>query len=340
MDQFIHTPSRLRPAISTPSAISQSRLTAPNPDNNHHISQSTPSQLNHQEVSAGSNNSNCATISPPTSSFLTLEQQIIPSQATWQEQQQPNSMDSTPNSNVNHGPAFEWMVRNLQKADALIQSKDAEINRFEGNEAYFKQELIFWDQKHKDHEQNSGKLRGEQNQTIAENNVELIQQNEELVNNVEQQKHLELELESQNAKLLSLRQDIVGLREQVKPKQRLTQQQNSEHNENIKNLEMNIVVEQEKVKILEEKLHLHLHLLKKTTQQRWNKCKTTLPRFDDLLMEEPVINKQAKSWKERQGRLQLEIDECGHRARLLTAKVDQANLSKLSSRAPKSQLIF
>ncbi|CAL8128652.1 unnamed protein product [Orchesella dallaii] len=67
---------RLRPALSTPSPTSQSKLTPPNPDN-HHYFPLTSSQLN-QQFSAGSNSSNYATISPQTSPYLTLEQQIIP----------------------------------------------------------------------------------------------------------------------------------------------------------------------------------------------------------------------------------------------------------------------
>ncbi|CAL8128653.1 unnamed protein product [Orchesella dallaii] len=122
-------------------------------------------------------------------------------------------MDSMPNSNENHGPAFEWMVRNLHETthryrylEAVLQPKDAELNRLQENEDYFRQQLSFSRPKDKEQEQNIVKLRGEvqslkhvtpnhsqsvpksqngevleQNKKIAENNVKLNQQNEELV---------------------------------------------------------------------------------------------------------------------------------------------------------------
>ncbi|CAL8128662.1 unnamed protein product [Orchesella dallaii] len=287
MDHHIHPHSHFRSALSTPTHPTQSALTPPNPDNRHNF-HPTLSQSN-QRPSPGNNNSNCATISPQTSPYPTLGHQIIQSETVGQ--QQPISMASIPNSNQNHSPAYEWMVRNLHEIthryrylEALLQSKDAELNRHQGNEAYFRQQLGFSHQKYKIQEQNNEKLRGEvqslkqvtqthsqsvpksqydevllQNKKIAENNVKLNQQNEDLLNNVEQQKHRASELGSQNGKLfmesLVLEQEIIDLREQLRQQRQMQQQYGpDEHIERVKKLEANIVEEQEKVKCLEEKL--------------------------------------------------------------------------------------
>ncbi|CAL8128654.1 unnamed protein product [Orchesella dallaii] len=285
MDNHFHPHSRFRSVLSTTTHPTQSTVTPPNPDNRHNF-HPTLSQSN-QQPSPGNNNSNCATISPQASpsTYPTLGQQTIPLATVGP--QQPVSMAAIPNSNPTHGRAYEWMVRNLHEIthpyryfEALLQ----ELNRLQGNEAYFTQQLDFSHQKYKAQEQDNEKLRGEvqslkqvtqthsqsvpksqydqvlqHNKKIATINGKLNQRNEELVNDVEQQKHRASELGNQNGKLfmesLVREQEIFDLRNQLKQQQQMQQQYGpDEHIERVKKLEAIIVEEQEKVKSLEEKL--------------------------------------------------------------------------------------
>ncbi|CAL8128658.1 unnamed protein product [Orchesella dallaii] len=286
MDHHIHPHSRFRSALPTHQA--QSTLTPPNPDNRHNF-HPTLSQSN-QQPSPASNNSNCATISPQTSpsTYPTLGQQTIPLETVGP--QQPISMASIPNSNPTHGRAHEWMVRNLHEIthryrylEAFLQSKDAEINRLQGNEAYFRQQLSFSHQKYKNQEQNNEKLRGKVQ--------EVNQRNEELVNDVEQQKKRASELGSQNGKLfmesLVLEQEIVDLRNQLKQQRQIQQQYGpDEHIERVTKLEAIIVEEQEKVKCLEEKLssaESRNNIQVKEVQDKLNKADAQILLLNDEL---------------------------------------------------------